>query len=163
MKLNPDIQKKIDSYLDRHGMRRTRQRDIIIEAAFQSDEHFTAEELWDRAREIDPKASRATLYRNLNMLLECGALQEIDLGKDQTYYDPNFSDKPGHNHLICVDCGKVVEFEDSHMEVLEDCLTRRLGFRPTRKSLRIEACCDQLRKEGFCENLIDQRLAKQKS
>ena len=61
---------------------------------------------------------------------------------------------------ICIDCGKVVEFEDDNTAVLIDCITRRLGFRPSSKSMRIEACCDRLRSDGFCENLIQMRLVK---
>jgi Fur family ferric uptake transcriptional regulator len=54
----------------------------------------------------------------------------------------------------------VIEFEDENVAVLIDCITRRLGFRPSSKSMRIEACCDRLRKEGVCGNLIQQRLQK---
>ena len=95
--------------------------------------------------------------------MEGDILHELDLGRDQKVYDPNYTDHPNHNHLICVDCGKIIEFEDSHMQVLEDCLTRRLGFRPTRRSLRIEACCDKLRKTGMCENLLAARLGRGKA
>jgi len=158
--MNEEIREKIDAHIRRRGLRRTRQRDVIIEAAFESDQHFTADELWERARKLDRNVSRATLYRTIGFLVEVGVLSEIELGKDQTYYDPNFTDKPGHNHLVCIDCGRVIEFEDSHMQVLEDCVTRRLGFVPTRKSLRIEAGCEQLRKGGRCEHLVAERLSK---
>ncbi|MGY8690298.1 MAG: transcriptional repressor, partial [Verrucomicrobiales bacterium] len=54
------------------------------------------------------------------------------------------------NHLICTDCDKVVEFEDDHINLLEDCITRRLGFKPSRKMIRIEASCDELKRFGAC-------------
>ena len=158
--VDSEIKERFDNYIREKGLRRTSQRDVIVEAAFSTEEHFTAEQLWDMARRIDPGTSRATLYRTLSLLVESGLLTEIDLGRDQKYYDPNFVDHPHHNHLICVDCGKVIEFEDEHIETLFDCITRRLGFRPTKKSMRIEACCDQLRKEGICENLLQMRLGK---
>ncbi|MCB1232124.1 MAG: transcriptional repressor [Verrucomicrobiae bacterium] len=158
--IDPEIKERFDDYIREKGLRRTSQRDVIVEAAFSTEEHFTAEQLWDFARRIDPTTSRATLYRTLSLLVESGLLREIDLGRDQKYYDPNFVDHPHHNHLICVDCGKVIEFEDEHIETLFDCITRRLGFRPTKKSMRIEACCDRLRKDGICENLIEMRLGK---
>ena len=149
--LNPAILSRVEEFIVSKGLRRTRQRDVIIEAAFNTTDHFTADELWERARKIDPTASRATLYRTLGLLVESGLLKEIDLGRDQTYYDPNFVDHPHHNHLICLDCQKVVEFEDVHMSLLEDCITRRLGFRPETSSVRIEASCDELRSKGTCE------------
>ena len=158
--MNPEIQQKIERHFYHMGLRMTKPRQKLIECVFSSDEHFTADELLERAKKMDPKTARATVYRTLAMLTEAGVVGEIDLGKGQRVYDPNFADNPNHNHLICVDCGKVVEFEDEHMAVLEDCLTRRMGFRPSKKSLRIEACCDQLRKEGFCPNLVQARLEK---
>jgi Fur family ferric uptake transcriptional regulator len=158
--MNQEVKERFDQYIRQKGMRRTDQRDVILEAAFASDDHFTAEELLTKARRLDPKTSRATLYRTISLLVECGLLREIDLGRDERVYDPNFLDSPDHNHLICIDCGKVIEFEDENVAVLIDCITRRLGFRPSTKSMRIEACCDQLRKEGVCGNLIQQRLVK---
>jgi len=158
--MNPEVKERFDDFIRQRGMRKTTQRDVIVEAAFASDDHFTAEELLEKAKRIDPKTSRATLYRTISLLVDCGLLREIDLGRDERVYDPNFLDSPDHNHLICVDCGKVVEFEDENVALLVDCITRRLGFRPSSKSMRIEACCDKLRSEGFCENLIQQRLAK---
>ena len=149
--LSPAILSRVEEFIAAKGLRHTRQREVIIEAAFNTTDHFTAEELWERARKIDPTASRATLYRTLGLLVESGLLKEIDLGRDQTYYDPNFVDHPHHNHLICLDCQKVVEFEDVHMSLLEDCITRRLGFRPETSSVRIEARCDELRLNGICE------------
>tara|TARA_R110000850_G_scaffold16207_10_gene50779 strand:+ start:1955 stop:2437 length:483 start_codon:yes stop_codon:yes gene_type:complete len=159
--MNAEVKERFDKYIQQRGMRRTAQRDVIVEAAFANDDHFTAEELLDKSRRIDPKTSRATVYRTVTLLVECGLLREIDLGRDERVYDPNFLDSPDHNHLICVDCGTVIEFEDENTAVLIDCITRRLGFRPTSKAMRIEACCDKLRSDGVCENLIKMRLGKQ--
>ncbi|MEO8206084.1 MAG: transcriptional repressor [Chthoniobacterales bacterium] len=131
-------------------MRRTPQRDAIIEAAFTTREHYSAEELLEMARKVDRSVSRATVYRTLPLLVESGLLRELDLGRDFKVYDPNFVDHPTHNHLICVDCNKIIEFEDMNMELLENCITRRLGFSPATKTLRIEANCDELKLTGVC-------------
>lgn len=159
--MDPEVKKRFDAYIKAKGLRRTQQRDVIVEAAFSTEEHFTAEQLWSLARRIDPSTSRATLYRTLSLLVESGLLHEIDLGRDQKFYDPNFVDHPHHNHLICVDCGKVIEFEDDDIEHLVDAMAVRLGFRPAKKSMRLEACCEKLRNTGVCENLIEMRLGKQ--
>jgi Fur family transcriptional regulator, ferric uptake regulator len=79
-------------------------------------------------------------------------LKEMDFGKDHKFYDPNYVDHPHHNHLICVDCNKIVEFEDRNIETLEDCITKRLGFSPATKIVRIEATCDELKRRGACAN-----------
>ncbi len=112
------IQERLDEFIRRKGLRRTGQRDVII---FSKDEHFTAEELFDRVRKSSNDISRATVYRTLALLVEADLLREIDLGENQTTYDPNFLDKPAHNHLVCIDCGRVVEFEDAHIDLLNDC------------------------------------------
>ncbi|CAN5256265.1 transcriptional repressor [soil metagenome] len=148
--MDPEVKERLDAFLKVKALRMTRQREVVLEAAFGTTDHFTADDLWEKARAIEPTTSRATLYRTLALLVESGLLREIDLGRDQKYYDPNFIDHPHHNHLICVDCDKVVEFEYHHIEVLEDCITRRLGFRPTNKSIRIEAECEELRLKGVC-------------
>jgi Fe2+ or Zn2+ uptake regulation protein len=109
--IDPKVREQLDSYLASKGLRRTKPREVIIEAAFATTEHFTADELLDMARKLDRTVSRATVYRTLSLLVECGLLREVDLGRDQTYYDPNFLEKPQHNHLICTDCDKVVEFD----------------------------------------------------
>lgn len=145
-----EVRKKLDEFLAEKGLRRTKQRDVIVDAAFGTTDHFNAEELHDMVRKIDRSVSRATVYRTLSLLVECKLLHEVDLGRDQTYYDPNFLDKPEHNHLICEDCDRVVEFEDPNITLLEDCITKRLGFIPSGKSIRITANCDELARTGQC-------------
>lgn len=134
------------------GLRKTVQREAIIEAAFSTTEHFTAEELLLMARRIELSVSRATVYRTLQILVESGLLRELDLGGETKVYDPNFLEHPTHNHLICVDCEKIIEFEDPNIELLENCITRRLGFSPANKSVRIEGHCDELKLKGSCQN-----------
>lgn len=148
--MDAQIAERLNEHLSTKGLRRTRQREVIVETVFASDEHFNAEELLDRVRAVDRTVSRATVYRTLALMVECGLLRHVDLGRDQTYYDPNFLDKPLHNHLICLDCDRVVEFEDEHIALLNDCITRRLGFRPQLQSMRIEAHCDELARSGHC-------------
>ena len=150
--MDAEIHRKIYNFIEKKGLRKTVQREAIISAAFNTTEHYTAEELLSMARRIEPSVSRATVYRTLPLLVETGMLKEIDLGKDQKYFDPNFVDHPQHNHLICVDCQKIVEFEDKHIETLEDCITKRLGFSPATKMVRIEGKCDRLKQSGQCEN-----------
>jgi Fur family ferric uptake transcriptional regulator len=148
--MDPGVRQRIYDYIETKGLRKTTQRDAIIEAAFSTTEHYTAEELLNMARNIDPAVSRATIYRTLPLLVESGVLKEMDFGKDYKFYDPNYIDHPNHNHLICMDCSKIVEFEDVHIDTLETCISKRLGFTPERKTVRIEAHCDELQRKGVC-------------
>ncbi len=156
--MDPNIEKRLQQFIQSKGLRNTPQRNAIVHAIFSSDEHFNADELWDRIRTTQTRTSRATVYRTITLLVEAGLLHEIDLGDDQKTYDPNFVESPAHNHLVCIDCGKVIEFEDPHIQLMNDCAARRLGFRPERQTLKIEACCEKLRLHGRCENLISARV-----
>jgi Fur family ferric uptake transcriptional regulator len=156
--MDSGIENRLKQFIQSKGLRNTPQRDAIVEAIFSSDEHFTADDLWDRIRKTQSRSSRATVYRTISLLVEAGLLHEIDLGDEQKTYDPNFVDSPAHNHLVCIDCGKIIEFEDNHIQLINDCAARRLGFRPSKQSLKIEACCEKLRLHGRCENLIEARI-----
>jgi Fur family ferric uptake transcriptional regulator len=149
--MEPGVRQRIYEYIEQKGLRKTAQRDAIIEAAFSTTEHYTAEDLLVMARKLEASVSRATVYRTIPLLVESGLLKEMDFGKDHKYYDPNYVDHPGHNHLICVDCNRIVEFEDRNIETLEDCITKRLGFSPANKVIRIEATCDELKRSGACK------------
>ena len=106
------VRNQIREFLTSKGLRKTTQRDAIIEAAFSTDRHYTADELLEMARGIEASVSRATVYRTLTILVESGLLRELDLGQGRKVYDPNFVDHPHHNHLICLDCQTILEFED---------------------------------------------------
>src|SRR5688572_14341178 len=148
--MDSGVRQRIYDFLEANGLRKTTQRDAIIEAAFGTNEHYTAEDLLTMAKKVDPSVSRATVYRTLPLLVESGVLREMDFGRDHKFYDPNYIDHPNHNHLICLDCGKIVEFEDVHIDTLEVCITRRLGYTPHGKIVRIEAHCDEFQRTGVC-------------
>ncbi|HEX8310100.1 MAG TPA: transcriptional repressor, partial [Chthoniobacteraceae bacterium] len=86
--MDPGVRQRIYEFIEKKGLRKTGQRDAIIEAAFSTTEHYTAEDLLLLARQIDPAVSRATVYRTLPLLVESGLLKEMDFGKDYKYYDP---------------------------------------------------------------------------
>lgn len=139
-------------FLEGKNLRMTSQRQAIIDAVFATEEHFTAEQLLDWARERDKSVSRATVYRTLPLLIESGFVQELDLGRDNKYYDPNYAEHPHHNHIICQDCDKIVEFEDEKLEQLEEEISKQLGFSLRTQKLQISASCDKLKQLGACKN-----------
>jgi Fur family transcriptional regulator, ferric uptake regulator len=148
------IQEKILAYMGSNGLRITNQRRAIVQAAFGTKEHYTAEQLLETSRKIDPSVSRATVYRTLPVLVQTGLLRELDLGRDQQVYDPNYATHPNHNHLICTDCKKIIEFEDHCLDVRESVLAKNLGFKPSVVKLRIEGSCEELNKNGSCSKRL---------
>src|SRR5947208_15163039 len=142
-------QKFID-FLGQRNLRLTSQRQAIIDSVFSTDEHFTAEQLLEWSRSRDKSVSRATVYRTLPLLTESGLLREMDFGKDYKFYDPNYAQHPNHNHIICQDCEKIVEFDSDKIEKIENEITQRLGFSVKSHRLQITASSEDLEKLGAC-------------
>jgi len=137
-------------FLARKNLRITAQREVIIDTAFSTAEHFTAEQLLEWSRRKDKSVSRATVYRTLPLLTESGLVREMDFGKDYKFYDPNYAEHPHHNHIICQDCDKIVEFDSKKIEQLENEISQRLGFALKAHRLQITATCEELKKLGAC-------------
>lgn len=138
-------------FLERRSLRLTSQRQAIVDSVFDTEEHFTAEQLLEWSRSRDKSVSRATVYRTLPLLTESGLVREMDFGKDYKFYDPNYAAHPNHSHIICQDCEKIVEFESDKIAKLEDEITHQLGFSVTTQRLQITATCEELKKLGTCK------------
>ena len=137
-------------FLATKSLRVTAQRRAIIDTVFSTSEHFTAEQLLAWSRQRDKSVSRATVYRTLPLLTESGLIREMDFGKAYKFYDPNYAEHPRHNHILCQDCEKIVEFESPQIERLENEISRRLGFALQTHRLQITARCEEYRKLGTC-------------
>ena len=142
------------AFLASKHLRITSQRQAIVDTVFSTEEHFTAEQLLEWACRIDKTVSRATVYRTLPLLTESGLVRAMDFGKDHTVYDPNYAEHPRHNHLICGDCEKIVEFENEKLEALEDEISKKLGFSVKSQRLQITGACEQMKKSGSCKNKV---------
>ena len=134
------------------NLRVTSQRQAIIDTVFDTEQHFSAEQLLDWSRRRDKSVSRATVYRTLPLLTESGMVREMDFGKDHKFYDPNYAEHPNHNHIICQDCDKIVEFESEKIDQLESEISHQLGFELKTQRLQLTGMCEQLKKLGACKN-----------
>ena len=146
-----NAKEKFMHFLESKSLRLTSQRHAIIDTVFNTEEHFTADQLLAWSRERDKSVSRATVYRTLPLLTESGLVREMDFGKDHKFYDPNYAEHPNHNHIICQDCEKIVEFESEKIERLETEISHRLGFSIKTQRLQITGSCEELKKLGACK------------
>ncbi len=137
-------------FLGQKRLRITTQRRAIIDTVFSSDQHFTAEQLLAWSRRRDKSVSRATVYRTLPLLTASGLVREMDFGKDYKYYDPNYAAHPHHDHIVCQDCQKIIEFESEKLADLENEVGERLGFSVRSHRLQLTGTCDELRQLGHC-------------
>src|SRR5512135_3498910 len=134
--------KRFLEFLAGRNLRVTAQRQAIIDTVFSTQRHFTAEQLLAWSRRRDKSVSRATVYRTLPLLTESGLVREMDFGGDHHFYDPNYAQRPRHNHIICQDCGKIIEFESKEIQQIEDEIIRRMGFSVKAHRLQVTATCD---------------------
>jgi Fur family ferric uptake transcriptional regulator len=117
----------LQTYMVKKGLRSTDQRKLIVETFFHSDNHVSIEELLAEVRASDPRVGYATVYRTLKLLTECGVANERRFGDGLTRYELA-DETTHHDHLICVECGDIVEFEEARIEELQEKVARKYGF-----------------------------------
>ncbi len=115
------------AHMAKKGLRSTDQRRLIVETFFRSPNHVSIEELLAQVRAQDSKVGYATVYRTLKLLTECGVAFERRFGDGLARYE--LADEHSHHdHLICVECGDIVEFEEPRIEELQEAVAIRHGF-----------------------------------
>ena len=144
-----ELQQRLDAYMDQHRLRSTSQRRTVTDVFFRSDEHLSIEDLLALVREVEPKVGYATVYRTLKLLKDAGLANERHFGDGVSRYEVAHEDEH-HDHLICTECGLIVEFEDEQIEKLQTILAERHGFQLTRRTHELygtcldpEACADR--------------------
>ncbi len=134
-------EKKIfEEHIKEAGLRRTGQRDTILETFLSTEEHLTSEDLYSIVNKIDPGIGLTTVYRTLKLLTEAGLAREVRFGDNRTYYEHHYNHEH-HDHMICTECGRVIEFFSPEIEDLQDQMASNFGFRPTHHSLRMWGVC----------------------
>ena len=113
--------------LSARGLKFTRQRQAIAEVIFDTVRHFTLDDILHLARERQSSVGYATVYRTMKLLVECGFAEEHRFSDGQTRYERK--DDAHHDHMICVRCGWILEFEDDAIEERQSELAHNLGFK----------------------------------
>lgn len=127
-------------FIETKGLLFTPERRSVAEELFSSHDHLDAEEVLKKLRSSGSKASRATVYRTLDLLVESGLVEKIDLGEGRSAYE-HTAGHPHHDHLVCMTCGKVQEFEEPLIEQLQEWACEKAGFRALGHSLNIYGLC----------------------
>ncbi len=120
------MESRIERLCVERGLKMTGQRRVIARVLSEASDHPDVEELYRRAAALDSHISIATVYRTVRLLEEKGILERRDFGGGRARYEPSESGR--HYHLVDVDTGKVVEFEDAEHERLIEAIAQRLGF-----------------------------------
>ena len=133
----------LDAFLQRRGLRRTKQRDAIAELFLATEEHLTCEELHQHVAARHPNIGLATVYRTLKVFVEAGIASERTFRDGVSRYEVR---QPHHDHLICTSCDTIVEFENDEIERLQEQVAERLGFALTAHKLELYGLCPKCRK-----------------
>lgn len=123
----------------------TPERFEVLEYALEYDGHFGADDLFILMKNSKSSVSRATVYNTLELLVQCGLLSKRNFGDNISRYESNFKRKQ-HDHLICVDCGKIVEFTDTRIFNIPEKICEELGFELDSYSFNIFARCKDKKK-----------------
>ncbi|UCD83748.1 MAG: transcriptional repressor [Deltaproteobacteria bacterium] len=129
-----------ESHLKTKGLKLTPQRKAILEEVFASHEHFDIEELFANLRNKGKRISRATIYRTLPLLVESNLIKEAFRYQDKVSYEHIFG-HGHHDHLLCIKCGRIIEFMDEKIEELQEAVCKKYGFKPTEHRLGIKGYC----------------------
>ncbi len=138
---------RLRAFLRARGLRMTGEREALVRAALGRRRHFTLEELVEEAVGHDARASRATVYRGLPILIEAGILQPVLVSNEPRRFELALG-RPHHDHLLCRLCGRVVEFRSRAIEDLQLRVAARHGFRLTSHLHELVGDCAACRRTG---------------
>lgn len=141
------LRARLNDYMTKHGLRSTEQRRIVTEMFFTSTGHLSIEDLLDKVRVEEPRIGYATVYRTLKLLKECGLAFERHFGDGVSRYEVAWEDEH-HDHLICIECEKIIEFEDDAIETLQHKVAAKQGFELVRHKLELYGVCADCQAKG---------------
>lgn len=116
---------QLSTYLAGMGLKHTKQRDVILTAFLDSPDHVSAEQLYQRVRKKAPSIGYTTVYRTLKLLVEAGLAQERRFDDGLTRYE---TEHAHHDHLVCLGCGKIIEFNSELIEDTQEKIAVEYGF-----------------------------------
>ncbi|MCK4698285.1 MAG: transcriptional repressor [Dehalococcoidia bacterium] len=127
------------------GQRVTSQRRLLLDLLRHSEGHLDADELYRLAKEREPRISLSTVYRALSLFKELGLVEERHFADEHHHYE--VKRKREHHHLVCLGCGKVVEFQSPLTKRIKEDVSRQSGFEILNASVSLEGYCERCRQE----------------
>lgn len=138
------LKQRFADYLRKYQYRNTQERYLVLDNIVAIDKHFNADELYVFMRTHNIKISRATIYSTLDLLTKCEILTKHHFQGDSAHFE--LADKmPNHDHLICVECGRIIEFQEQQLDSISNEITAKFGFKPISHSFQIFAVCPDIR------------------
>src|SRR5258707_15636590 len=132
-------------HIQQRGLKRTAQRDLILEVFLRTEEHLSSEDLYRLVQKEDPSVGHTTVYRTLKLLTDAGLAREVRFGDGRAHYEHNYKHQH-HDHMICSECGKIIEFYSAELEAIQDAMAAKHKFEVTQHLLLIIGVCAECRR-----------------
>ncbi|MBW8039629.1 MAG: transcriptional repressor [Planctomycetes bacterium] len=138
---------KFNQFLRQKGLRRTKQRDELVEVFLRTEKHLSTQDLFDIVRKKDKDVGYATVARTLKLLAESGLCRVVDFGDGVQRFEHKYGHEH-HDHLICLKCGRFVEIYSKKLEKLQDEIVKKHGYIQEYHKLHIFGLCPRCGKPG---------------
>src|SRR5207237_4447321 len=135
------------------------QRDLILDVFLRTEKHLSSEDLYNLVKQEDPSIGHTTVYRTLKLLTEAGLAREVRFGDNRTHYEHNYKHQH-HDHMICTECGKIIEFYSPELEAIQDAMAAKYRFQLTEHLLRMIGICADCRRQKKQQNMPPHQNAK---
>ncbi len=139
-----EVKELFYTYLRQNGMKKTHQKDLILETFLMTEGHLSVEDIYYLVKKKDKKVGIVTVFRTLKTLTACGIAREITLGDGLTRFEHSYH-HPHHHHIICTECQKAIEFVSPELESIQDEIVRKYHFQPLHHRLQIYGICADCR------------------
>lgn len=139
---NEEVIEELKKIVKQKGLKYTEQREIVLNILIHAKDHLTAEEVYNeiKSKYSDSNIGIATVYRALSFLEEVDLITSINFGTDGKKYESNA--KSHHDHLICTQCGKIIEFLDDEIEKRQERIAKKNKFKITSHSMQLYGLCE---------------------
>lgn len=128
-------------FLRDRGLKYTDEREDILGAVMGTDEHFEAEQLLFLMRQQNLRVGKATVYRTLKLLVECGIVKEVHFSNKQVHYEHTYGQDP-HDHMVCRRCGRIIEFDAKDVARLRTLIAAEHRFHALAHRFQIMGLCE---------------------
>jgi Fur family transcriptional regulator, ferric uptake regulator len=132
-------------HIQKQGLKRTAQRDLILNVFLRTEDHVSGEDLYRLVKQQDPTVGQTTVYRTLRLLTDAGLAREVRFGDGRAHYEHNYKHQH-HDHMICSECGKIIEFYSPELEAIQDAMAAKHRFELREHLLRMIGICADCRR-----------------
>ena len=134
-----------EKFLKRANYRITPERFEVLKVVMKTGGHFGVDQLYLKLKSTGSKVSRATVYNTLDLLLRCGLISKYRFGENHSRFEKAFG-RPHHDHLICLECGEIIEFVSDRLAKLQVEICKKKNFKVQSSTLQIFGLCSKCQK-----------------